>query len=94
MNTSTQHLSETMIELCHPLKEIICNFYDIFKKKELFLFLRFYFSLICMDTCICMEVPMKPRGLGSLQAEITGSSEIHEEGERHKPESSGRAVGS
>lgn len=29
-----------------------------------------------------MAVHMKARGLGSLQAEIAGSSEMHEEGER------------
>lgn len=42
---------------------------------------------------LCMEVHMKARGLGSLQAEAAGSSEIHE-GERDKLASSGRTVGS
>lgn len=37
---------------------------------------------------------MKPRGLGSLQAEITGSSDIHKEGERDKLEPSGRTASS
>lgn len=43
---------------------------------------------------LCMAGHMKARGPGSLQAEIAGSSEIHEEGERDKLESSGRTVGS